>query len=124
MTSPDMQRDIIDAIATEATKAIINNIEGDLFIILADEASDVSIKEHMDIVLRYVNQVKDTKVLTFKKEDLEYMLVTYGLSLSKLREYGYDEVSNIKGQIYGLKILILAENPSAYYVYCLLINFS
>ncbi|CAN1156549.1 Zinc finger MYM-type protein 1 [Linum perenne] len=100
MTSPDVQRDIVNAIAFETTKAIINDIGDDLFTIL-----------QMAIVLRYVNQegsiverflgishVKDTKALTLKKE-IEYMLVTHG-------------------EINGLKTLILAENSAAYYVHC------
>ncbi|CAN1289854.1 Zinc finger MYM-type protein 1 [Linum perenne] len=130
MTSPDVQRDIVNAIATETTKAIINDIGDDLFTILVDEARDVSVKEQMAIVLRYVNKegsiverflgishVKDTKALTLKKE-IEYMLVTHGLSLSRIRGQGYDGASNMKGEINGLKTLILAENSAAYYVHC------
>ncbi|CAN1157896.1 Zinc finger MYM-type protein 1 [Linum perenne] len=120
MTSPDVQRDIVNAIATETSKAIINDIGDDLFTILVDEAR----------VLRYVNQegsiverflgishVKDTKALTLKKE-IEYMFVTHGLSLSRIRGQGYDGASNMKGEINGLKTLILAENSAAYYVHC------
>ncbi|CAN1157895.1 Zinc finger MYM-type protein 1 [Linum perenne] len=120
MTSPDVQRDIVNAIATETSKAIINDIGDDLFTIL----------EQMAIVLRYVNQegsiverflgishVKDTKALTLKKE-IEYMFVTHGLSLSRIRGQGYDGASNMKGEINGLKTLILAENSAAYYVHC------
>ncbi|CAN1157893.1 Zinc finger MYM-type protein 1 [Linum perenne] len=111
MTSPDVQRDIVNAIATETSKAIINDIGDDLFTILVDEARDVSVKEQMAIVLRY------TKALTLKKE-IEYMFVTHGLSLSRIRGQGYDGASNMKGEINGLKTLILAENSAAYYVHC------
>ncbi|CAN1154321.1 Zinc finger MYM-type protein 1, partial [Linum perenne] len=81
-------------------------------------------------VLRYVNKegsiverflgishVKDTKALTLKKE-IEYMLVTHGLSLSRIRGQGYYGASNMKGEINGLKTLILAKNSAAYYVHC------
>ncbi|CAN1826439.1 Zinc finger MYM-type protein 1 [Linum perenne] len=100
MTSPDVQTDIVHAIAAETTKAIINDLGDDLFTIL-----------QMAIVLRYVSRegaiverflgishVSDTKALTLKKE-IECMLVTHG-------------------EINGLKTLILAENSAAYYVHC------
>ncbi|CAN1164333.1 Zinc finger MYM-type protein 1, partial [Linum perenne] len=125
-----VQTDIVHAIAAETTKAIINDLGDDLFTILVDEARDVSIKEQMAIVLRYVSRegaiverflgishVSDTKALTLKKE-IECMLVTHGLSLSRIRGQGYDGASNMKGEINGLKTLILAENSAAYYVHC------
>ncbi|CAN1121598.1 Zinc finger MYM-type protein 1 [Linum perenne] len=100
MTSPDIQKDIVHAIASEITKAIIKDLENDFFCIL-----------QMAIVLRFVDQngsvverflgishVKDTKALTLKNE-IEAMLVK-------------------NGEINGLKSLILAENPSAHYVHC------
>ncbi|CAN1224416.1 Zinc finger MYM-type protein 1 [Linum perenne] len=111
MTSPDIQKDIVHAIASEITKAIIKDLENDFFCILVDEARDVSIKEQMAIVLRF------TKALTLKNE-IEAMLVKNGLSLSRIRGQGYDGASNMKGEINGLKSLILAENPSAHYVHC------
>ncbi|CAI0434139.1 unnamed protein product [Linum tenue] len=130
MTSPDIQKDIVHAIASEITKGIICDIGDDVFSILVDEARDTSIKEQMAIVLRYVNEegyvmerflgiahVADTKALTLKME-IESMLVTNGLSLSKIRGQGYDGASNMSGKINGLKTLILAENSSAYYVHC------
>ncbi|CAI0429385.1 unnamed protein product [Linum tenue] len=130
MTSPDIQKDIVHAIASEITKEIICDIGENLFSILVDEARDTSIKEQMAVVLRYVNQegyvmerllgiahVSDTKALTLKME-IESILVTSGLSLSRIRGQGYDGASNMSGEINGLKALVLAENSSAYYVHC------
>ncbi|CAN1214974.1 Zinc finger MYM-type protein 1 [Linum perenne] len=37
---------------------------------------------------------------------------------ARIRGQGYDGASNMKGEINGLKSLILAENPSAHYVHC------
>ncbi|CAN0926507.1 Zinc finger MYM-type protein 1, partial [Linum grandiflorum] len=117
-------------IASEITKVIIKDLNGDFFCILVDEARDILIKEQMAIVLRFVDQsgcvmerflgiahVKDTRALTLKNE-IEAMLVKNGLSLSRIRGQGYDGASNMKGEINGLKSLILAENPSAHYVHC------
>ncbi|CAI0479229.1 unnamed protein product [Linum tenue] len=130
MTSPDIQKDIVHAIASEVTKQIICDIGDDVFSILVDEARDTSIKEQMAIVLRYVNDegyvmerllgiahISDTKALTLKME-IESILVRNGLSLSRIRGQGYDGASNMSGEINGLKALILAENSSAYYVHC------
>ncbi|CAI0627160.1 unnamed protein product [Linum tenue] len=49
MTSPDIQKDIVHAIASEVTKQIICDIGDDVFSILVDEARNTSIKEQMAI---------------------------------------------------------------------------
>ncbi|CAN1121593.1 Zinc finger MYM-type protein 1 [Linum perenne] len=116
MTSPDIQKDIVHAIASEITKAIIKDLENDFFCILVDEARDVSIKEQMAIVLRFVDQ--NGSVVERFLGISHAMLVKNGLSLSRIRGQGYDGASNMKGEINGLKSLILAENPSAHYVHC------
>ncbi|CAI0429965.1 unnamed protein product, partial [Linum tenue] len=130
LTSPKIQRDLIHAMACEMTKKIIAEIGNNFFCILVDETRDISMKEQMAIVLRYVNSdgcvmerflctshVQNTKALTLKKE-IEAMLLKHGLSMSMIRGQGYDGASNMKGEINGLKTLILAENSSAYYIHC------
>ncbi|CAL1403229.1 unnamed protein product [Linum trigynum] len=130
MTSPDIHKDIVHAIASQTTKKILKDIGDDFFAILVDESRDVSIKEQMAIVLRYVDgqgcvverflgvsHVSDTRAVTLKKE-IESMLIRHGLSLTRIRGQGYDGASNMKGEINGLKTLILEENSSAYYVHC------
>nr|XP_009793096.1 PREDICTED: uncharacterized protein LOC104240016 [Nicotiana sylvestris] len=56
MTSPDIQKDIVNSCAKEMVKAIIEDLNGDFFGILVDESKDVSHKEQMALVLRYVNK--------------------------------------------------------------------
>ncbi|CAN0898947.1 Zinc finger MYM-type protein 1 [Linum grandiflorum] len=120
MTSPDIQKDILHALAFETTKLITKDIGNDFFAILADESR----------VLRYVNgkgcvierflgvsHVKDTKAISLKNA-IESMLMKHGLSISRVRGQGYDGASNMKGEINGLKTLILEESPSAYYIHC------
>ena len=76
-------------------------------------------KEQMALVLRYVNKegiiiewflsivhVASTTALSLKHA-IECLLCKHNLSLSKLRGQGYDGVSNIQGDINGLKTLIL-----------------
>ena len=52
------------------------------------------------------------------KYAIECLLCEHNLSLSKLHRQGYDRVSNMQGDINGLKTLILKENKSAFYVHC------
>ncbi|CAN1136662.1 Zinc finger MYM-type protein 1 [Linum perenne] len=100
MTSPDIQKDIVHALALETTKLITADIGDDFFAIL-----------QMGVVLRYVDgkgcvierflgisHVRDTKAISLKTA-IESMLMK-------------------NGEINGLKTLILEESPSAYYIHC------
>ncbi|XP_042472293.1 zinc finger MYM-type protein 1-like [Zingiber officinale] len=97
---------------------------------MVDEARDSSVKEHMRVVLRYVNKkgcvierflavvhVPDTSSHSLKMA-IDALFVQHGLSLSRLRGQGYDGASNMRGEFNGLKSLILQENPFAMYVHC------
>ncbi|CAL1367933.1 unnamed protein product [Linum trigynum] len=128
LTTPEKERDIVRAMAAEITADIIGELGDGLFSIYVDEACDASGKEHLIITLRYVDEdgyieerflgishLPDTKALTLKM-GIESMLGKHGLSLSRIRAQSYN--GNIKGEVNELKNLILAENPSAYYVHC------
>ncbi|KAK4258236.1 hypothetical protein QN277_007708 [Acacia crassicarpa] len=130
MIAPSIQKDITHAAASLVTRAIISDIGNNFFSILVDEARDISIKEQMAIVLRYVNcnddiierflglvHVSDTTASSLK-ESIELIFAKNGLSLTKIRGQGYDGASNMSGQFSVLKSLILDENKSAYYVHC------
>ncbi|KAH7679324.1 Ribonuclease H-like protein [Dioscorea alata] len=130
LTAHDIQNDIISVAASETIKAIINELGDDLFAILVDESRDVSNKEQMALVLRYMNNrgciverflaivhVSDTTALSLK-EAIESMFSKHGLSLSRLREQGYDGASNMRGEFNGLKSLILKESEFAFYIHC------
>ena len=122
LTSPDTQKDIVNAAAKETTKEIIAELGDDLFAVLVDESRDVSFKEQMAVVIRFVNNrgsvverflgivhVSETTSLSLKAA-LEDLLGTNGLSLSRLRGQGYDGASNMRGEFNGLKTLIMKEN--------------
>ncbi|CAN1249547.1 Zinc finger MYM-type protein 1 [Linum perenne] len=117
MTYPDIQKDIVHALAAETTKLVVKDIGDNVFYILVDKARDVSIKEQMAMVLRYVDKTGNTKALTLRNE-IESMLLKHGLSFKKIRGQGYDGASNMKGEINGLKTLILLKTSSAYYIHC------
>jgi hypothetical protein len=52
------------------------------------------------------------------KEAIEALLVSHGLTMAQIRGQGYDGAINMKGEIKGLKTLIMKESPSAYYIHC------
>ena len=56
LTSPEIQKDIVNAIAIETVNAIIHDIGDALFSILVDESRDISMKEQMAVVLRYAEK--------------------------------------------------------------------
>ncbi|KAH1227706.1 Zinc finger MYM-type protein 1 [Glycine max] len=127
---PKIQKDIVNAAALETTNAIIIDLGDELFAIIVDEARDISNKEQMAIVLRYVNKkgsiverffgmvhVKDTTALSLKMA-IDELFCKHGLSISRIRGQGYDGASNMQGEFSGLKSLILKENSYAFYVHC------
>ena len=130
LTHHEIQKDIVNAIAHETSKAIIKDPDNGFFSILVDESRDISVKEQMALLLRYVNikriiiewflvivHVASTTALSLKYA-IECLLCEHNLSLSKLRGQGYDGASNMQGDINGLKTLILKENKPAFYVHC------
>ena len=97
----------MNAIARETSKAIIKDLDNGFFSILVDESRDISVKEQMSLVLRYVNKkgiiierfvgiiyVTSTTALSLKCA-IEYLLCEHNLSLSNLCGQGYDGASNM-----------------------------
>ncbi|XP_026403877.1 zinc finger MYM-type protein 1-like [Papaver somniferum] len=129
LTSPDVQKDITSAFSFEIIAAIIRDIGDSFFSILVDESKDISSKEQMAIVLRYVKEgrvierfvgiehVATTTALSLKKTIANFFS-RHNLSFSQLRGQGYDGANNMKGEYNGLKKLILDENESAYFIHC------
>ncbi|KAL4611456.1 hypothetical protein ACB092_08G124600 [Castanea dentata] len=130
MTSPNIQKEIANAAAVETINAIIKDIGDSLFAIIVDESRDMSTKEQMAIALRYVDKlghvnerflgithVNNTSAVTLKSA-IEEIFNKHSLSISRLRGQGYDGASNMRGELNGLKTLILKDNPFAYYIHC------
>ncbi|KAI3523499.1 hypothetical protein L1887_01674 [Cichorium endivia] len=128
--SPKIQKQITECFSKEIILSICKEIGKDFFALLVDESSDVSKKEQMAIVLRYVDSigivkerfigvvhVKDTSSLTLK-EAIDEVFIGNKLSMTQVRGQGYDGASNMRGAFNGLKALILQENDSAHYVHC------
>ncbi|WVZ55239.1 hypothetical protein U9M48_005925 [Paspalum notatum var. saurae] len=130
LTSPKIQKQIIECCALETRKKIIEELGEEYYAILADESSDISHKERLALCLRFVDRlgkpcehfigvvhVDDTTSLSLKKA-IESKLVSHGLTMTQIRGQGYDGASNMKGEIRGLKTLIMQILPSAYYIHC------
>ncbi|XP_049386429.1 uncharacterized protein LOC125850608 [Solanum stenotomum] len=130
LTCPMIQKDIVNVCAKETLKAIIGDLNGDYFGILVDESKDISHKEQMTLVLRFVNKngevveriiglvhVSDTLACSLKKA-IYFLLSVHSLSPSKIHGQGYDGASNMKGEINGLKTLIMKDSQLAYYIHC------
>ncbi|XP_060173475.1 uncharacterized protein LOC132604137 isoform X1 [Lycium barbarum] len=130
LTSHKIQKDIITACKLETIKVIMEDLNGDYFSLLVDESCDVSRKEQMAIVLRYVDRwgsvverfigivhVRNTSALCLKEAIVNY-LGQHSLSLSNIRGQCYDGASNMQGRLSGLKILIQQESRSAHAIHC------
>ncbi|XP_049385882.1 uncharacterized protein LOC125849994 [Solanum stenotomum] len=130
MCSPSIQKDIVDSCAKETIKSILEDLDGDYFGMLVNESKDVSHKEQMTLVLRYVNKqgevierfvgiihVSETSACSLK-EAIYSFLSDHSLSPSQIRGQGYDGASNMQGHLNGLKTLILNETLSAYCIHC------
>lgn len=130
MRAPIIQSQIMAIASAETTKLILKDLNHDLFSVLIDESRDISIKEQMVVVIRYVNKkgciiehflgvvhVPDTTTPTLKNA-LDSLFCKHNLSIANLRGQGYDGASNMSGDINGLQSLILNENKSAFYVHC------
>jgi hypothetical protein len=111
-------------------KSIIEEIGGYVFCLLVDESSDVSGKEQMAVVLRYVDKlglikerfigvvhVRETSASCLTS-NIDALFGKYGLSIKQVRGQGYDGASNMRGEFNGLRDLIMRENRSAHYICC------
>ncbi|XP_062085549.1 uncharacterized protein LOC133791646 [Humulus lupulus] len=87
--------------------------------IQVDESRDVSIKEQMVVMFRYVDKrgcvierfigiehVPNTTTISLKIA-IDKLFSKHGLSISKLRGQGYDGASNMSGEFNGLKSTFL-----------------
>ncbi|KAJ1691971.1 hypothetical protein LUZ63_016126 [Rhynchospora breviuscula] len=126
----DIQKEIVHAASIETTNKIIEELGQELFSVLVDESRDISCKEQMAVVLRFVSKqgmiverflaivrVSETTSMSLKVS-LEELFCKHGLSFSRLRGQGYDGASNMRDEFNRLKALILKENSCAYYVHC------
>ncbi|XP_062014439.1 uncharacterized protein LOC133730964 [Rosa rugosa] len=128
--SPIIQKQILNILGNKVRTKIREEVGDAKFYILVDEAVDVSNREQMTIILRFVDcdgfirerffkvlSVADTCSQTLK-DDISKVLTQYDLQVENMRRQGYDGASNMRGEFNGLQALFREECPYAYYVHC------
>jgi len=75
----------------------------------------VDVEGHVIECFLGIENVPNTTTISLK-ETLDNLFSRHGLGISNLRCQSYDEASYMKGELGGLKTLILKENASAFYV--------
>ncbi|KAG2569228.1 hypothetical protein PVAP13_7NG377121 [Panicum virgatum] len=120
MTSGTIQKELAECCAQAVTKVIKEETSGCLFSILVDESRDISVKEQMAIIVRYVNKKGQVveRFLGIKHRAIVEVLSAHGLTIAKIRGQGYDGASNMRGEFNGVQKLIRDENPYAFYIHC------
>ena len=134
-TSSVIQNQVIDVVADQVRQKIITKVRAaKWFTIIADEVTDVSNKEQLSLVVRYV----DHDTLSVRVDLLGFFecdsgitgraladkitgcLQAYGLDLSNLQGQAYDGADNMAGSANGTAALITRDYPLALYLHCFL----
>uniref|UniRef100_A0A8R7R9K6 TTF-type domain-containing protein n=1 Tax=Triticum urartu TaxID=4572 RepID=A0A8R7R9K6_TRIUA len=117
MLSPKIQRDITECFAKEVLGHVMKEIGNGVFSLLVDECRDVSDKEQMAVVLRYLDKcglvqekfvgvvhVEETTA-SYLKSCIDLLFSQLGLNLEQVRGQGYDGASNMSEDIRGRRFL-------------------
>ncbi|XP_075675033.1 uncharacterized protein LOC142644271 [Castanea sativa] len=111
LTHHDIQKDMVNAIAHETSKAIIEDFGNGFFSILVDESRDISVKEQMALILRYRRDaLRDTQFAKIK-EDLEKGVRRSGQGLNQetnLKRPGDTRWGSYYGTILNLILMFSA----------------
>ncbi|KAK9757391.1 hypothetical protein RND81_01G159100 [Saponaria officinalis] len=129
-TSHQIQQEILSIYSGRIRDVIRNEIGDQKYCIIVDETKDVSKREQMTVVLRFVDKngyiqerlfdlihIKETNAL-YLKGAIEKCLLAHKLNIENIRGQGFDGASNMRGEWSGLQALFLNECPYAYYVHC------
>ena len=130
--SKTIQNELIECCGEYIVEQLVAEIkDAAVFSVLADEVADISNKEQMPIIIRYVDKTGEIreKLVRFvhleKGTKGEYIadaikneLNELGLDLVKCRGQRYDGAGNMSGKCIGATKLILTEFPQAIYIHC------
>ncbi|XP_026409920.1 zinc finger MYM-type protein 1-like [Papaver somniferum] len=111
LIASDIQKDITKCFSSEILSEIIKELGDGPFTLLLDESKDISLKEQLAIVLRYVHKghvierfvgIEHVTSTTSNslKETVDDFFSRHGLSISRLRGQGYDGESNMREELY------------------------
>ena len=132
-TSPRIQNEIAAVLGDSIRKTILGRVKtAKFFSVIADEVTDISNKEQMSLVLRYVDPVAEV----IKEDFIDFIecdtgvtgealsqkiigrLQALDLDLQYLRGQGYDEASNMSGATRGAAAIISRQYLAALYFHC------
>ena len=132
-TSNTIQNQIISILADQVRQSIISSVKAaKWFSVIADEVTDVSNKEQLSIVLRYV----DSTTLLVREDLVGFVecdtsiswcalaamitstLEELGLDLEHLCRQAYDGAGNMAGSVRATAALICGQHPLAMYLHC------
>ena len=131
--SPDIVNELIEMMGNAVLRSILQDIKGNLglFGLIPDESRDISNKEQLTCILRwvslpdltthedflgmYVIEKPDAETITAAVKDI---LLRCNLRLNECRWQAYDGASTMSGDLSGVAARIPAENPAAHRIHC------
>ncbi|XP_022175063.1 zinc finger MYM-type protein 1-like [Myzus persicae] len=131
----ERQNQLIDSVASCIKLVIIKQLkESRYFSVSIDTTFDISKKEQLAFIIRYVNFEKTIPVINERLLALKESSITSGINLFTIFQeicaenglnwrrflvgQSYDGAANMRGEYAGLQALVCAENPAATYTWC------
>ena len=132
-----VSKTIQNEMITTVGAIIVNNLSQEIrdskyFSIMSDEAADISNKENLSVVIRFLDSTKTVReefVGFYLCEDgttgaaIKDLIIgavaDLGLSMDDCRGQCYDGADNMSGRLNGASSLIRAEHDKAIYVHCM-----
>lgn len=125
-----IQNELLEILGNEVLKTVRDEVnDTGFYAVLADETKDVSKKEQVSIIVRYLHnsEIKDA-FLGFVHADklnaesltgiIKDTLLTHGLKLENCVAQAYDGASVMSGNLSGVQSRFKQEVPHAIYVHC------
>lgn len=131
--SHDIINELINMMGNAVLRSIVADIrkESQLFSLIADESRDISNKEQLTCVLRWISRTDlsvhedflgmyelektDAETITTSLKDI---LLRCSLTIDDCRWQTYDGAANMAGGRSGVAARISSENPHALYIHC------
>ena len=131
-TSDTVQNEVVQMIAHDVQRRIVNDIETSPYIgLIADSTTDGDGLEQLSVLVRYLDvdsfvvhesflgmynpNSSTADALTSAIKDVFLRL---GIPFSKLRGHSFDGASNMSGRLHGVQAQIRAMQPKSMYVHC------
>ena len=132
-----VSKTIQNEMITSVGAIIVNNLSQEIrdskyFCIMSDEAADISNKENLSVVIRFLDSTKkvreefvgfylceDGTIGAAIKDLITSAVADLGLSMDDCRGQCYDGAGNMSGRLNGASSLIRAEHDKAIYVHCM-----